>query len=100
MYALVTRFQRRPERLGETADRFRNEVVPVIQQQSGFQRAYLLIDRSSGAQLGISVWDSQQAAQAASEALRPTRERSAQELGDPEPPTVEVFEVAAEVDGA
>jgi hypothetical protein len=93
MFARVVSFQHPPERLDGVPRRLQDAVPPVMRQQAGFQNAYVLVDRASGKQLGISFWDTDEHAKAALASLDAIRTQSAQELGDRAPPTTEHFEV-------
>ena len=97
MVARVVTFHRSPDRLDEVTRRFHEQVAPVMHQQAGFKGAYILVDRTSGKQLGISLWETEEAARGAMAALEEGRTRSAQELGDATPPIVEAFEVVAQL---
>jgi hypothetical protein len=54
----------------------------------------LLIDRKSGKQMVISLWDTEKDMQASSSAMGSLRTQFAKATGDANPPTVEIFEVA------
>jgi hypothetical protein len=56
MFAGVATFQGPPERLGEGVEqRFQEQVLPMFRQQTGFQRALVLLDRAGGKLVGISL---------------------------------------------
>jgi heme-degrading monooxygenase HmoA len=95
MIARVITFHRRPERIGEVPDRFEERVAPVMRRQAGFVGAHVLVDRASGKQLGVTLWESEAAAEAAQTALNPVRDAISCELDDTAPPTTEVFDVVA-----
>src|SRR5262245_6610252 len=97
MFANVVTFQRQPGRVDEGVRRFREEVAPIMKQQAGFKGAYVLVDRASGKSLSVTLWETAEAAQAASAALVATRDRVSQEHGDTAPPSRELFEVAAQL---
>ena len=85
MHARIVTFEGSPERMqGEDPGRrFRERVLPTLQQQAGFKGAYVLLDRARGKLLGITLWESEQAAQDAMRAMEPVRDASAQEMGAP-----------------
>lgn len=95
MYARISTFDREPGRLDEALSRGREDILPVMRRQVGFQGFRILVDRARGRMVGISFWDTEDAAKAAAMALDAVRDRSAGELGDITPPTTELFEVVA-----
>ena len=93
MHARVVTFQGSPDRMQqELRDRFRERVLPALQQQPGFQRVFVLLDRARGKVLGISLWESEAAAEAAMRVMEPIRAESAEALGAGAP-TGEAYEV-------
>ena len=92
MYASTVSFQGSPERMGDPGQGFRERVLPALQQQAGFRGAYVLFDRARGKLLGITLWESEQAAEAAMRAMEPMRNESAANMGAG-PPAVEAYEV-------
>ena len=92
MHARIVRFQSSPERMGDPSQGFREGVQPTPQQQAGFKEAYVLFDRAGGKLLGITLWESQQVAEAAMQAMEPIRKESAANMGAG-PPAVEGYEV-------
>ena len=95
MFARVVTFHRRPDLLEEAVASAREEVLALMQRQAGFKGFYVLADRTSGKQIGISFWETEAAARAAAAVLDPLRDRTSRELGDTAPPTTELFEVVA-----
>jgi heme-degrading monooxygenase HmoA len=85
MHARVVTFQGSPGQVqGEDRERhFRERVLPTLQQQAGFKGAYVLLDRQHGKMLGITLWESDEAARAAMGAMEPIRNASAQAFGAP-----------------
>ena len=84
MHARVVMFEGAPDRVQEGAERrFRERVLPTLRQQAGFKGAYVLLNRELGKMLGITLWESEQAAQDAMQAMEPIRTASAQEMGVP-----------------
>ena len=56
MHARVVTFQGSPEQVQQGAEqRFRERVLPTLQQQAGFKGAYVLLDRTRGKLLGITL---------------------------------------------
>jgi hypothetical protein len=94
MHARVVTFEGSSDRMqGEDPGKhFRERVLPTLQQQTGFQRVYVLLDRTRGKLLGITLWENAETAQAAMQAMEPIRNASAQEMGAPSVPS-ESYEV-------
>ena len=92
MHARIVTFQSSPERIGDPGQGFRERVLPELQQQAGFRGAYVLLDRAGGKLLGITLWENEQAAEAAMQVMEPMRKESAANMGAG-PPAVEGYEV-------
>ncbi len=92
MHARQTMLQVDPSRIDEGIRLFREQVMPVVRQQGG-KGVRLLVDRRSGKVQAISLWETEQAAQAAQTAMNQQRDQAAQQLGG-QGATTELFEVA------
>jgi len=92
MYARIVTVQGSPEKMQDPGSTFRERVLPALQQQPGFKGVHVLLDRTRGRLLAISLWESDEAAQAAMSALEQTRNQAAAAIGAP-PPSVEGYEV-------
>ncbi len=57
MYARITSTQFSPYRLEEAINVSRDRIVPAARQQPGFKGYLMLIDRSSGKGLTITLWE-------------------------------------------
>jgi len=57
MYARVTTTQFSPYRLDEAIHIAREHTVPAAQQQSGFKGYLMLVDRSTGKAMIITLWE-------------------------------------------
>jgi hypothetical protein len=57
MYARVTTTQFSPYRLEEAISIIREHTVPAAQQQNGFKGYLLLVDRSTGKGITITLWE-------------------------------------------
>ena len=80
MHARQTTFQVDPSRIEEAIRLFREQTMPGMRQQ-GAKGVRLLVDRRSGKIRGVSLWENEQAAQAAWEAMNQQRDQAAQLLG-------------------
>jgi hypothetical protein len=57
MYARVTTTQFSPYRLDEAIHIAREHTVPAAQQQAGFKGFLMLVDRSTGKGITITLWE-------------------------------------------
>ncbi len=57
MYARVTTTQYSPYRLEEGINIAREHTLPAAQQQSGFKGYLMLVDRSTGKGITITLWE-------------------------------------------
>ena len=82
MYARISTLEGSPEHIDEGLRHVRENVLPQIQQQEGFQGMVALADRQSGKTLGITFWESEEALKASEEAADRLREDSAEAMSD------------------
>jgi heme-degrading monooxygenase HmoA len=92
MHASVVTVSATAEQLEQGARLRRGRVLPIIQAQPGFKGHYRLLDRKGEMIMVITLWESEQALQAASAAVLPVLQQMAQALGMA-PPESQVFEV-------
>ncbi len=64
MFARITKVQIKSNTLEETEKIYRESVIPAIKAQKGFQGTYMLADRKTGNGMAISLWDSEEDANA------------------------------------
>ena len=60
MYARITTTQFSPYRLEEAIHIARERTVPAAQQQPGFKGYLMLVDRSTGKGLTITLWEGEE----------------------------------------
>ncbi|HET6596207.1 MAG TPA: hypothetical protein VFG81_11320 [Anaerolineales bacterium] len=60
MYARVTTTQFSPYRLEESIHISREQIVPAAQQQTGFKGYLMLVDRSTGKGITITLWEGEE----------------------------------------
>jgi hypothetical protein len=60
MYARVTTTQFSPYRLDEAIHTAREHTVPAAQQQTGFKGYIMLVDRSTGKGITITLWEGEE----------------------------------------
>jgi hypothetical protein len=93
MYARVTPVEGSPEKVEDGIHAFKDKILPTVQGVSGYKGSFLMVDRSSGKGIGISLWESEDARRAAGEAVASAREATIQAMGGTVPP-VQEYEVA------
>jgi heme-degrading monooxygenase HmoA len=64
MFARLTRVQMSIDKLDETVKIFKESVVPAAKAQKGHRGGYLLTDRETGRGVAITLWDSEDDANA------------------------------------
>ena len=86
-YVRLTTLQVDPSKLEDGIRFVREQAVTTARQQRGFQGARLLVDRQSGKVVAVTLWESDEAAQASESAMRQIRAQAVQSLGATEPAT-------------
>ena len=100
MFARVTTGIGSPERIDDTARVYREQMVPALRQQPGFQGAMYLADRGSGKGISVTLWESEEAARAAEMQAAQMRAQATETMEIRQAPTVELYEaVVAEGEG-
>lgn len=94
MYARVTTVHGSPDKVDAGIASFNEQVLPTVKAIDGFRAALLLVDRSSGKGLGITLWDTEDARQKGGQAVEQVRAATIQTMGGTVPP-VEEYEVVA-----
>lgn len=95
MVARVSTYEGSADRLDDLAQGFERS-ADAVRELDGFQGAYLLVDRRTGAALTVALWSSAEAAEASAERAGHLR-REAAELADHSVRTVDTYEVAVEI---
>lgn len=93
MYARVTVVQGSPDKIEDGIDSFKSQVLPVVKSVDGYKASFLLVDRSTGNGLGISLWETEDARRQGGEAVNEARAATIQAMGGTVPP-VDEYEVA------
>jgi hypothetical protein len=97
MFARVITNQGKPEQIEAVLRYFRDSIQPAARKAAGFKGAYFLIDRKRGKTLGMALWDTEEHLQASAEMTAELGVGMAQAAAITRPPTVEVYEVAAQL---
>ena len=93
MHARVTSLGGSPDDVESGISSFRENVVPFTQEQGG-KGSILLVDRSSGKAIAITLWEDEQALRASEERANALRAQAADDMGAAQEPSVERYEVA------
>ena len=93
MNARVTTVQGSAERLDDAIRAFREQIVPILQGQAGFQGGYLLVDRGSGKARSVTLWESEAAMHESEPAVAQHRAQVVHQL-DADASMIEHYEVA------
>ncbi len=96
MFARVSRYHGSPGMVQEGA-RVVQDITSELQQMPGNQGGYLLVDGRSGEAVSISLWGTEEEMHRSTQGAGPLRDRTARALGATGTPTVETFEVGAEI---
>ena len=69
-------------------------VLPALHDCEGFVAQLVLVDRSDGEVIGMSVWDTEEHMRESEERIRPARQQVAHAMGAVGAPVVRVYELA------
>ncbi len=97
VFARVSIIQGAPEQMDEGIRYYHERTLPEARKMAGFKGAYLLADRKSGKNLGITLWDTENSLEASASAADRLRSQGARAAAASKPPVVEIYEVAAQV---
>jgi quinol monooxygenase YgiN len=93
MHARVTSLSGSPDEVDAGIANFRENVVPFTREEGG-KGALLLVDRSSGRAIAITLWEDEQALTASDERANALRADAAEQMGASTQPDVARYEVA------
>jgi hypothetical protein len=68
MFARITRYDVRSERLQEGRDEIEEHVIPALRMQAGYNGGLLLADPESGKMVSVTLWEDEQKMHATDEA--------------------------------
>ena len=60
MFARVTTFQWKTDKLDEASKLYQEIVIPAVKAQKGFRSNQLLVDRNTGNVVTVALWDSKE----------------------------------------
>ena len=99
MHARMSILEGPSDQVDEGMRYVREQVLPQLQQQDGFEGFIVFSDRQGGKIIGVSLWESEQAMQASEDVGDRTRSESAEAGGAAvagvERYEVELFEVSS-----
>ncbi len=95
MYARVTITEGSPAGIDAAIHFMRETVLPQARNMRGFKGSYLLVDRKTGKQMGIALWETEADLNTSAEAANRLRAQYVQEATT-QPPKVEIYEVAVQ----
>ena len=93
MFARASRIEGSPDRLDDAIRQFREENLPAAQGQPGFGGGMLLVDRSSGAALAVTLWETEENMRDSEQFANQQRSQAASIAGASSEPRVEHYEV-------
>src|SRR3990172_5521111 len=94
MLARVSTIQGKPQQVEDGIRQYREQVVPAVKKMAGFKGAYFLVDRKSGKEVSITLWNTEKDLQASTKATDQLRAQASQTVAASKPPVVEIYEVA------
>ena len=97
MHARQTTVQGDPANLDDAIERVRGDVLPALESSEGFKGFTLLVDREGGTMVGTSYFEDRETLMASEDAVRESREATAQAAGGGAP-DVRFFEVAIDTE--
>jgi heme-degrading monooxygenase HmoA len=92
MHARATRLKTSPERIEQGIEHYRSGLAQ-FREIEGNRGAFLLVDRSSGKGIGVTLWESEDAMQTSRSQADQLRQRAASNV-DADIESVDEYEVA------
>lgn len=96
MFARVTITEGSPAGIDAAISFMRETVLPQARSMRGFKGAYLLVDRKTGKEIGIALWETEADLNASTEAANRLRAQYVQ-AATAQTPKVEEYEVAIQL---
>lgn len=93
MFARATRIEGSPDRLDEAIRQFREQTLPAAQDLAGFGGGMLLVDRSSGAAMAVTLWETEENMAASEQFADQQRAQVAEAAGASTAPRIERYDV-------
>lgn len=96
MFARVSIIEGSPAGIDEAIRFMRETAIPEARSMQGFKGSYVLVDRKTGKQMAIALWETEADLNASTEAAKRLRAQYVQ-AATAQPPKVEVYEVAIQI---
>jgi len=96
MFARVSTILGKPQQVEDGIRQYREQVMSAVKKMAGFKGAYFLVDRKSGKEVSITLWDKEKDLQASTKAADHLRAQASQTVAASKSPTVEIYEVAVQ----
>ena len=96
MLARVSTIQGKPQQVEDGIRQYREQVMSAVKKMAGFKGAYFLVDRKSGKEVSITLWDTEKNLQDSAKAADQLRAQASQTVAASKPPIVEIYEVAVQ----
>ena len=96
MLARLSTIQGKPQKVEDGIRQYREQVMSAVKKEAGFKGAYFLVDRKSGKEVSITLWDTEKDLQASAKAADQLRAQASQTVAASTPPIVEIYEVAVQ----
>jgi heme-degrading monooxygenase HmoA len=93
MFARATRLEGAADRLDDAIREFREQTLPAAESQPGFGGGMLLADRSSGAAMALTLWETEENMRDSEQFASQQRGQVASTVGASGEPRVERYEV-------
>jgi heme-degrading monooxygenase HmoA len=94
MHARLSRFNGlTSERIDETLKEFREQSLPFLEQQDGYEGMLVLANYNAGSAAAISLWESEKAMRASEKLAEQAREAAVQTGRSAQAPIVDRYEV-------
>lgn len=94
MHARMTIVEALPEQADSFLAVLREQVLPRARKWDGYRGVLSLIDRSSGKNVTVTIWETEEAMRASDESAGQLRSNAISDVGVSRSPSVERYEVA------
>jgi len=95
MFARVSIIEGSPTRIEEAIRHVRETVLPEARRMQGFKGLYLLVDRKTGKEMTVALWETEADLKASTEVANRLRAQAVHTVAAP-PAKVEIYEVTVQ----
>ena len=96
MFARVSTIQGKPQQVEDGIRQYREQIMSAVKKMAGFKGAYFLVDRKSGKEVSITLWNTEKNLQDSAKAADQLRAQASQAVAASKSPIVEIYEVAVQ----